>query len=302
MIDCGLEKLECVVGSSSTLMKPTLQRIDKLMTNQQEIRAIIQRHATRGDIYNRDEGEEFDKAELALRALQQYSDDLIPMLVVALSDPDEAVRQVVMRLFWELDTNDECVLPAMIKSLKDRNRSIRHAAAGFVTRFGERAGAAIPILQSWIENGDEMSRILATGNILKIDPSKSGKLLPVLIDALGSDGIEQIEAIGQLEGLGEMSQEAVPSLKRLLHEDSTVSLQAADAIHAITGDPTDSITVGVALLDHSEWLDRYVGAEHLGLLGAMARPAIPRLKRTVLDDENEAVRNRAKVALAEIGM
>jgi len=272
------------------------------MTIQEKIRAIIQGHAARGDIYNKDEDKEFDNAEIALRALQRYGNDLIPTLIDALSNQDVAVRQVAMRLLWELETEDDSILPAMIKALKDGNRTIRTAAADIVPRFGEKAIAAVPILESWIENVDELIRILAAGSILKIDPSKSGDLLPVLIDALDSDGIEQLEAIGQLERLGEMSQEAVPSLKRLLHEDSTVSLQAADAIHAITGDPTDSIKLGVALLDHSEWLDRYVGAEHLGLLGAIARPAIPRLKSTVLNDENEAVRDRARMALEEIGV
>jgi HEAT repeat protein len=283
-------------------MKSTLLGIDKLMTSRETIRAIIQGHAARGDIYNKEPLEEFDKAEITLRALQKYGNELLPTLIDSLSDPDVAVRQVAMRLLWEMDTDDESVLPAMLKALADSNKTIRHAAAGFVTRFGERAKAAVAILEQWIENGDELNRILAAGSILLIDLSKSADLLPVLIEALGSDGIEQIEAIGQLERLGEMSQEAVPSLKRLLQEDSTISLQAADAIHAITGDPTDSIKLGVAFLDHDEWLERYVGCEHLGLLGAMARPAIPRLKWTVLDDENEAVRNRAKVALEEIGV
>lgn len=270
------------------------------MTNQEEIRAIIQGHATRGDIHNWDEGEEFAKVEITLRALQKYGNDLLPTLIDSLSDPDVAVRQVAMRLLWEMDTDDEAVLPAMLRAVEDSNKRIRHDAAGFVTRFGQKAKAAIQILEGWIDSGDEMSRILAAGSILKIDPSPSGDLLPVLIDALGSGWIEQFEAIGQLEGLGELAQDAVPALKQLLDEHSTVSLQAVDAIHAITGDPTDSITVGVALLDHSEWLQRYVGCEHLGLLKDNARPAIPRLKLIVLDDESDLVRNRAKVALEEI--
>jgi hypothetical protein len=191
MIDCGLEKLECVVGSSSTLMKPTLQRIDKLMTNQEEIRAIIQRHATRGDIYNKDEGEEFDKVEIALRALQKYGDELIPTLVASLSDPDEAVREVAMRLLWEMDTDDESILPAMIKALKDGNRTIRTAAAGFVTRFGERANEAIPVLKTWIESEDRDSHVTAIGAIIWIDKSEADALIPLLIDALEFDGLEQ---------------------------------------------------------------------------------------------------------------
>ena len=68
------------------------------MTSQEEIRAIIQGHATRGDIHNHDEGEEFGKVEITLRALQKYGNELLPTLIDSLSDPGVAVRQVAMRL------------------------------------------------------------------------------------------------------------------------------------------------------------------------------------------------------------
>jgi len=41
------------------------------MTDQEKISAIVQGHATRGDIYNPDEGEEFGKAEIALHVLKE---------------------------------------------------------------------------------------------------------------------------------------------------------------------------------------------------------------------------------------
>jgi HEAT repeat protein len=239
--------------------------------------------------------------EITLRGLQEYGDDLIPTLVDALSDPDEAVREVAMRLLWEMDTDDESVLPAMLKALKDDNRTIRIAAVGFVTRFGERAKAAVAILEQWIENGDELNSILAVGSILVIDPSKADDLLPVLIDALESndDGIK-MEAIWQLERLGEMANDSVPALRRLLDDHSTVSMPASDAIHRITGDPKDVINLGLNLLDHKEWLQRCVGVEHLRMLGAKAHLAAPRLQWAVWDDENDIVRNTAKAALEEI--
>ena len=157
------------------------------MASNEEIRTIIQGNANRGDIYNKDEGDQFDKAEITLRALQKYGNDLIPALVDALSDPDGAVREVVMRLFWEMDTEDESVLPAMFKALKDSNRTIRIAATGIVPRFGKKAIAAIPIFETWIGSNDELSHVLAAGSILIIDPTKADDLLPVLIDALESD-------------------------------------------------------------------------------------------------------------------
>jgi HEAT repeat protein len=198
-----------------------LRAIGTVMTNQEKIRAIIHGHATRGDIYNKNEEEEFDKVEIALRGLQKYGNDLIPTLVDALSDPDEAVREVVMRLLWEMDTDDESVLPAMIMALDDSNKSVRHGAAGFVTRFGEKAKAAIPILQSWIDSGDELIRILAAGSILLIDKSQTDAMISLLIDALESDGLEQWEAILQIQSVGELALAAVPALERLVDGDDT---------------------------------------------------------------------------------
>ena len=104
--------------------------IDTGMTNQVKIRSIIQGHAIRGDIYNHDEGEEFAIVEITLRALQEYGDDLIPTLVDALSDPDEAVREVGMRLLWEMDTDDESVLPAMLKSATLSSCGLNRPVAG----------------------------------------------------------------------------------------------------------------------------------------------------------------------------
>ena len=52
------------------------------MTNQDEIRAIIQGHATRGDIYSHDEGAEFDKAEaiIQLESLGKLALPAVPAL------------------------------------------------------------------------------------------------------------------------------------------------------------------------------------------------------------------------------
>ena len=268
------------------------------MTNQEEIRAIIQGHANRDDIFNHDEGEEFDKAELALRALQKYGDDLIPTLVDALSDPYVAVRRVAMRLLGEMDTEDESVLPAMIGLLEDSNRSIRHAAAGFVTRFGEKAKSAIPTLQSWIASIDEMSRILAAGSIMMIDKTQTDAMLSLLIDALESDGLEQWEAILQLESLGELAMPAVPALERLVDEgDTTISWQSSDAIFEITGDDSSVIKVGKRLLNDPDELIRVVAVEHLMQLG---KSIMPTLEKVAVEDKSDLVRNRAVAALEEI--
>jgi HEAT repeat protein len=275
-----------------------LRAIESSMTNQKEIRAIIQGHATRGDIHDRDEGEEFDKAEITLRALQKYGDDLIPTLIESLSDLYVAVRQVAMRLLWEMESDDESVLPAMLRALEDSDKRIRHAAAGYVTRFGGRAKAAIPTLQSWIAGIDEMSRILAAGSILLIDKSQTDALLPLLIEALEFDGLEQWQAIIQLESLGELAMPAVPALERLVDEgDTTISWQASDALYEITGDDSSVHRVGHRLLRDPDELVRVVAVEHLMQLG---KDAVPTLEKMAVLDESDLVRGRARAALDEI--
>jgi len=240
-------------------------------------------------------------AEDALNKLEEFGDELLPVLIDALDDPDEAHRHLVLEIFGELGNKAESALPVMINSLEDDNRVNRLSAAGVVARFGKKAKAANPILESWIGSEDRFSHLRALGSILKIDPTRAVELLPVLIDALeNEDGLIKFESIGMLGSLGELAEDAIPALKLLLNCDSTLSMAASDAIYKITGDPSDVITVGLQLLDEKEWLQRYVGAEHLQALGTKARVAITRLRKA-LHDENESVRSVVRRALYEIG-
>jgi HEAT repeat protein len=263
------------------------------MKEQDRIREILRTFAARRNV--------LFQTEDAFAALHKYGDELIEALIDALHDPDNDVRMLVLSLFWELGDKAEPALPALIKVLEDSDRVARILAADLVGRFGEKAKAAVPILETWIGSKDQSSHVKALGNIMMIDPSRVDDLLPLLIDTLQSDdGRIQCEAVWMAGSLGELAQAAIPVLKRLLHHHSTVSMSASDAIHEITGDPTDAIMVGLKLLDHQEWLQRYVGAEHLQSLGPKASSAIPRLRCVATDDEDDGVRNAAQMALHNI--
>jgi HEAT repeat protein len=241
-------------------------------------------------------------AEDVCDALWEDGGALVNVLIDALRDPDENVRRLVLSLLDVLEDKSEPALPALIKVLKDSDRVARILAANLAGRFGQKAKAAVPILETWVGSKDRSSHIKALGNIMMIDPSRVDDLLPLLIDTLQSeeDGIFLIEAVWMIGSLGEMALAAIPALKRRLHDHSTVSVEASDAIHRITGDPTDAIMVGLELLDHSEWLQRYVGAEHLRDLGPEACSAIPRLRRAATEDADGGVRNAAQMALHKI--
>jgi HEAT repeat protein len=227
------------------------------MANHVEIRDKLRAFATRADIY--------DLTENVLRELKGYGDELVPALVDSLNDPDDEVRLLVLRLFWEMGTDAEPALQALIKSLEDSNRNVRLCAAGILGRIGQKAKKATRILEKWIGAKDRFSHVTALGSIMLIDPTKADDLLPLLIDAIESDGMAQLEAIFWLEHLGEIAGDAILSLSLLLQDDnSCVRLAASDALFEITGDASVSIKVGLDLLDDArDWLQRFVGADQV---------------------------------------
>jgi HEAT repeat protein len=125
--------------------------------------------------------------------------------------------------------------------------------------------------------------------------------MPLFIDAVDSTVICVPEYIAWLlRDFGTSAQDALLELRQMSGDcDSTKQCAASDAIWAITGDPRDAIDIGLKLLDGEEWLERVVGAEHLGCLGTVGQPAIPRLLQA-LNDDDATVRSTVESALERI--
>ena len=183
----------------------------------------------------------------------------------------------------------------LIEQLQSDDRAERLFAARQLADFDEKAKACIPILKKWIGGEDRYAHVTALGTIIGMDKTEADALLPLLIDALEFDGLEQWQAMLQIQSLGEL---AVPALERLVDgDDTTVCWQASNAIFQITGDNSRVFKVGQRLLDDPNELIRFVGVEHLMQLGASV---VPTLEKVAVDDESDLVRNRAVSALEEI--
>ena len=233
----------------------------------------------------------------ALQAVDRLED---PSLIAALTDDDANLRLLVIEILSELRPIDAS-LAALIVALEDPDRIVRIVAVEPVARFGGTARAAIPILEGWLDDDREYVRIAAARAIGLIDPNKIPEIMPVLLDGLKSEvHLDQLSAVAALGDLGESGTEAIPMLGKMLADRNPVTrLEAASAISEITGDPTVEIAIVVALLRATDWLDRYVAAEHLGCLGAVAAPALPHLCYA-LSDEDAAVRTAVRVAIERI--
>lgn len=188
-------------------------------------------------------------------------------------------------------------LTDLIEQLQSSDRTKRLSAAGQLADLEGEAQDAIPILRSWIHSDDRYSHVTALGTIIWIDRSEADTLTPLLIEALTSDDMSQLQAVIQLESLGELAKPAVPALERLLDGDTTICWIASDALYQITGDDSSVVKVGHRLLNDPDELVRVVGVEHLMQL---ERSVIPTLEKIVVDDSSDLVRNRARQALQEI--
>jgi len=237
------------------------------------------------------------------RKLNLYGEKLlVPVLIECLGEPEDEVRRLSMSLLCELKDKAEPALTTMINALDDSCKHVRLTAAVAVAIFGEKAKAAVPILEIWTEKKDRFDYVTAIESILNIDPTRVNNLLPLLIEVLEmEDCMSRTHAIWVLGDLGKKTQDAVPELKQLLQDDDlVVRLEAAEALHKITGDPAYALTASDELLDDNDWLHRYVGAEHLRNMGVEARSSVPRLRWVTIEDEDEAVRGEAERALNAI--
>jgi hypothetical protein len=192
--------------------------------------------------------------------------------------------------------NDEIL--GLLDQLQDPDRTERMSAAAELACMEREAAPAIPILRQWIGSDDKYAHVTAAGAIIHIDNSEADLLIPLLIEALGFDGITQWQAVCQLESLGDLALPAVPALKRLANTgEATISWIASDALYQLTGDPSMIIDVGERLLQSSDELVRVVAVEHLMQLGDQS---LPILATVAVEDESDLVRNRANSALKEL--
>ncbi len=241
-----------------------------------------------------------ERVDRSITALKELGLLESPDLITALSDSNPNLRLLAVEIPSELDPI-EASLPALINALKDPDRIVRIAAVEPVARFGKKAHAAIPILEKWLDDKQGYIRLAAAAAIYRIDPGTISKMLPVLIRGLESGvSLDQSFAADALGNLGEAGTPALSVLEGLLDGDCAgVRCDAGNAIWGITGDPANSIRVGVKLLAAEEWLDRYVGAEHLGALGPVAAPALSDLRR-LLTGDYPAVQTAVAAAIERI--
>ena len=158
-----------------------------------------------------------------------------------------------------------------MSDLQSPDPFVRVEATPRLGHLGAAAVEAIPSLLSLTQDQSQhpLVRMMAAGAIARIDPTQTGAVIPVLINALNSDDAPLVGASAdELGALGKHAEPALPDLFGLLTDDcAAVKSTSAEGIWKITGDRTPARQVGRELLWSRDLLDRQVGGTLLVLLG-----------------------------------
>ncbi len=212
-------------------------------------------------------------------AYRPSTDDRHPILVLVPSPIPVASLHLLSqmtqhRLTPSFRLNDGYILfmlNTLIADLRSPDPLVRVKAVPALGDLGAAAVEAIPtlLLITQDETQHSMIRVRAAAAVAKIDPSQTGAVLSVLLEALNSDdATSQGAAADELGAIGKHAEPALAALFGLLNDDrAAVQSTGAQAIRRITGERTPARQVGRALLRSRDWLDRQIEGSLLVLLG-----------------------------------
>ncbi len=295
----------------------------------------------------------------ALASIRPGPKVMLPILAQLLEDPDPAVRARVLgaiadrgaaakellldalgnkdTAYWaslvvsELGPKIPEAVPALVKLLDSKDPAVRREAALGLAAIGQAAAAAVPGLESMIDDPvNSVAAIYALGSIGKVSSVAVSKLVA---KAEGGQPVEKTVSAWALAKLHPGDERYVRKAVTLLvaslqSDDPQVRRAAAKGLESLDGKPqivrpimlealkkADEKTL-ILMLDAMATLGpqivpRLVSALEieaarpyvcyiLGQLGPAAAPAVDGLIR-VLGDKDSDTRHEAMMALAEIG-
>lgn len=212
------------------------------------------------------------EAALALSQLRQTSPKVVAPLIEALKSSDADVRRRAASGVAQVGPAAKEAIPLLVNLLKDRaDDTVRGAAASALGSMGAEAKDALPALRAALHDDQPTVRLQVAAALVRLS-TQPGAAKP-------AEGIA--EPIGVLIAL-------LP--------DKTLALQAQTALLQLGAVAVPSL---VEALQGKDPEIRKGAAATLGLLGPLAKSAVPALVRDLADPQ-EAVRLAAADALLKL--
>jgi len=191
--------------------------------------------------------------------------------------------------------------PLLVKALADKEEDVRETAARALGAIGPDAAAAVPELIKLLDDKEADVRIGAARGLAGIGKGTKEAVAALVKELPNKDPDVRWRAIEVLGGLGPDAAPAAPELLKLLKDskDAAVRVGAATALAGLG--TTSGVVLGLAaaLKDSSSQV-RHAAAYALGDIGKDAREAVKPLT-DALEDKNADVRAEAAFALGAIG-
>lgn len=199
-----------------------------------------------------------------------------------------------------------------LRELHGDDEVAQHKAVFAVGAIGAEAKAAVPALaRLLVEHPNREIRNDAALALSKMDPASAGAVAELSKALKDPEPAVRMNATRALFRLREAARPAVPALIEALNNvenhtnldtfTHTVQELMARALGRASAGTAEGVPALTAFLEAADSVELRIAAAHaLGEVGAEARPAAPRLRR-LLKDENSSVREAAEEALRLLG-
>ena len=217
--------------------------------------------------------EEGDTTHLAaatssLVQLGQVSRQVVTVLVGALGDSSELVREAAARSLVQLGEASGDVVAVLVAALGNSDWSVRAAAASSLGKLGQASDDVVATLVAAL--GDSLYRVRqpAARSLVQLGQD-SRDVVATLVGALDNpDWCVREAAASGLGNVGQVSEDIVAALVGALSDSEWPVRQEAASSLGRLGQVSEEVEVVlVAALGDSEWLVRQSAASSLGQLG-----------------------------------
>ncbi len=241
----------------------------------------------------------------AAKALAARGDAALPTVLRALKHKRWQTRRGATDALAEMGPAAKKAIPALIETLKDDDTWVRDGAVLALAKVAPGVPAAIKPVAAMLKDPDPWLRESAMPTLHALTKEKT-ILLPAAVDCLGFPDTTwraRGYALDIIAKYGKDYKPAIPAVVNVLERPSQGMWNAIPKCVAVLKAMSageKAVKPLIKLLDDESRTHRGNGAAGLATLGALAEPALPRLRDMAARDPGKGVPAKAKKAVEAI--